>query len=65
MAMQLFEHLYTLSETQRLKELGIILLMMLVLIIVNWILEKVKRKYENNVLKSECKILKFIFKYII
>lgn len=61
----LLEHWYTLSYAEKMKESCIFLLIIITFITINFWIEQIKRKYMNEVLKSENKILKFIFNRIL
>lgn len=65
MTLQLLEHLSQLSEQERLRELCILFLVMLILIAIAIFLDYIKIKYENKVKKSNNKIIKFILKHIL
>lgn len=64
MTLQLWEHWSRISNQEKLKELCIYLLMMLIFLIIAILLDYIKVKYEYKVNKSNSKILKFIFKHI-
>lgn len=65
MAWCLLEHWYNLSDIEKMKEVCILLLVMITFILINFWIEQIKRNYMNRVLKSENKILKFIFNRIL
>ena len=65
MAWCLLEHWYNLSDVEKMKEVCILLLVMITFILINFGIEQIKRNYMNRVLKSENKILKFIFNRIL
>lgn len=65
MAWCLLEHWYNLSDVEKMKEVCILLLVMITFILINFWIEQIKRNYMNRVLKSENKILKFIFNRIL
>lgn len=59
------EHWYILSDAEKMKEICIFLLIIITFITINFWIKQIKRKYMNEVLKSENKILKFIFNRIL
>lgn len=61
----LLEHWYILSDAEKMKEICIFLLIIITFITINFWIKQIKRKYMNEVLKSENKILKFIFNRIL
>lgn len=62
MTLQLLEHLSQLSEQERVQELCILFLVMLILIAIAIFLDYIN---ENKVKKSNNKIIKFILKHIL
>lgn len=59
------ERWYILSDAEKMKEICIFLLIIITFITINFWIKQIKRKYMNEVLKSENKILKFIFNRIL
>lgn len=65
MSMQLLEHWNNISKVEMIKEVLILGVAIIFLLILNYISDILKEKYNGRVEKSNNKILKFIFKYII
>ena len=47
------------------KETLIIFILMIILVLIAYISDNLKKKYEDKISKSNNKILKFIFKYVL
>lgn len=65
MSMQLLEHWNNISKVEMVKEVFILGFAIIFLLILNYISDILKEKYNERVEKSNNKILKFIFKHII
>lgn len=65
MYFQLFEHWNTMTNEEIYKETLIIFILMIILVLIAYISDNLKKKYEYKISKSNNKILKFIFKYVL
>ena len=64
-AFQLLEHWTTMTNEEIYRETLIFFILMIVLVLSAYISEDLKKKYEDKISKSDNKILKFIFKYVL
>lgn len=65
MSFQLLEHWNTMTNEEIYKETLIIFILMIILVLIEYISDNLKKKYEDKISKSNNKILKFIFKYVL
>ena len=65
MSFQLLEHWNTMTNEEIYKETLIIFILMIILVLISYISDNLKKKYEDKISKSNNKILKFIFKYVL
>lgn len=64
-AFQLLEHWNTMTNEEIYRETLIFFILMIILVLSAYISEYLKKKYEDKISKSDNKILKFIFKYVL
>lgn len=65
MSFQLLEHWNTMTNEEIYRETLIIFILMIILVLIVYISDNLKKKYEDKIYKSNNKILKFIFKYVL
>lgn len=64
-AFQLLEHWNTMTNEEIYRETLIFFILMIILVLSAYISKDLKKKYEDKISKSDNKILKFIFKYVL
>jgi hypothetical protein len=47
------------------REILMLFIFMIILVLITYISDNIKKKYESEILKSKNKFLKFIFKYVL
>lgn len=65
MYFQLFEHWNTMTNEEIGREILMFFIFMIILVLITYISDNIKKKYESEILKSKNKFLKFIFKYVL